>query len=251
MCLKALTALSQETDIKYIGGELGSDIITGDLIFKNNIRGDVPSYYNMGMASKSLTTLCDTWYAGIKAEKFWVKNRFGISIGLRFTQIKSSVSNSANFFYLLYQQDGLNTEYLRISGITQTSDYIGIPVDMRIFAFNSDYSDYNIDLSKFYFKTGLVFNYRIQTKTSVTFYDSEMYPFKDNVANMVGNPKSFCLGFNFSVGYQYKMANASNINFEVSLPTAFFTRETSGLVRPLSGSGFQISIQLPINKITK
>lgn len=251
LSLMVRVVLSQEANIKFIGIEAGTDFIASDLIFKDNLRGDVPSYYNMGEASKSLTTLCNSWYAGIKAEKFWFKNELGISTGLRFTQINSSVSNSANFFYLLYQQNGLNSEYLRMTDIVQKSDYFGIPVDIRLFPFKGDYSGYIIDFSRCYFKTGLAFNYRIQTKTSVSFYDKTMDQYKGNVAKMVGNPKAFCLGFNLSVGYKCKIPNISNINFEVSLLTAFFTKETSGLVNPQAGSGLQISIQLPINTKTK
>jgi hypothetical protein len=138
-----------------------------------------------------------------------------------------------------------------MADITQQSDYIGIPFDIRLFLFKADHSDYNIDLSQFYLKTGLVFNCRIQTITSVSFYDKTMDQYKGNVADMVGNPKVFSLGFNLSVGYQCEIANTANINLEVSLPTAFFTKETSGLVYPQVGSGLQISIQIPIDKKTK
>lgn len=243
ICLLARLAIAQDANHKFIGVQAGSDFLIGDLIFKDNIRSDMSSYYSNGSASdKNISSYCTSVYAGVASEWFFLNNKIGISTGLRFTRLNSIANKegmTTPYFYLLYQQNGLNTEYLRIKEINQKSDYLGIPLDFKFFIFRNE-------LSKFYVKTGVVFNFKLQTKTEISFYDPSMNSYSGSVSGMVGNPNGFSLGFNLSGGYQLVLPHLPVVNVECSLPSAILTREKKGLLDPMSGAGIQISVMFPL-----
>jgi Galactokinase len=204
----------------------------------------VPVYYsNDNESDKNIKSYCTSVYAGIASEWFFLNNKIGISTGLRFTSLNCIANKdgmgSSSSFYLLYQQNGLNTDYLRIKEISQQSEYLGIPLDFKFFVFRNE-------LSKFYIKTCVVFNVKLQTKTKISFYDPSMDSYSGNVSGMVGSPNSFSLGFNLSGGYQLVLPHSPVVNLECSLPSAILTREKKGLLDPISGAGIQISVMLPL-----
>ena len=240
-------AYTQGCKQKYLGIEAGIDFLTGDLPIKDFIRGDVPSYYNTGEATKNLSILFFKDYFGIKTEIMNLSDKLGLSGGLRFINMNASIGKNrygtatSDFFYLLYNQSGNNTDYLKIKDITQTSNYLGIPVELR-YLFRST------DIGRFYIKTGVEFNYLLQTKTNIGFYNEAMTTFQDDVSKMVGHPGSFYSFFYGAFGLRYGQPSKPAINLELCLPTVVLSKATSGLVIPQSGGGVQVSIQIPIKQ---
>jgi len=238
---------TQESKQKFIGIETGIDFLTGDLPLKESIRGDVPSYYNTGVATKNLSILFYKNYFGIKTEIMLFSDKLGLSGGFRFTNMHASIgknsylTGTSDFFYLLYNQSGNTTEYLKLKDISQTSNYLGIPVELR-------YLFRNTDIGRFYIKTGVEFNYRLQTKTNIGFYNEAMNTFQDNVSKMVGQPGSFSSFFYGAFGLRYGKPSKPAINLELCLPTVVLSKATSGLVIPQSGGGVQVVIQIPIKQ---
>jgi hypothetical protein len=246
LCCFAGKGFSQEARQKFISAEAGMDALGSDLLFKDNIRGDVPQYDNMGEPTQSLKNLFYKDYVGLKTEIFSLNQKLGFSVGLRYTRMHAllgkttySSTSTASFFYLLYSQKGTTTEYLKVKQIDQKSDYIGIPLEFRYFAFK-------LDPFMGYLKAGVEFDYRMQTKTNVAFYDNTMNTYQGYVVRMVGTPRSFSSVFYAAVGVRLGKPSKPCANLEINLPTVFLTPESTGLVNPQAGTGFQLSIQIPI-----
>lgn len=243
-CLNAGIASSQETQQKFIGAEAGSVFIESEMINMDYIRGDMPSYSG-GYSSKSLTSFTYKNYVGIKPEFFSLNNKFGIMAGLRFSSSTNSVGKSnywvgnTDYFYFLYRQDGVNTEYLKVKEINQTCDYLGIPVEISIFPFKPHFF-------RFYCKLGTEINVRLQTKTDIVFNEDAMEIYQQELAAKVGQPGAFSFSAYGACGLRLGKQSRPSVSIEATLPYLFLTHESSGLINPLIGGGFQVNFQIPI-----
>lgn len=234
---------------KYVGAEAGICFISAKMPEMEFIRGDIPAYPG-GYSSTYLKSFMNKSYAGIKAEFLSVNNRFGFSSGLRYIQMNSSVgrntywAGNTNYFYLMYLQEGVNTEYLKVKELDQRTSYLGIPLEARFFP-------YNARLFRVYFKLGADVGFKLQSRTDVVFYNQSMDYLEDEVADLIGRPESVSASLTVSAGVRIGRASKPAINLEAGLPTIFLTSGTSGLVNPLYGGGFQVSFQLPVKPKTK
>ncbi|MBK9356853.1 MAG: hypothetical protein IPN08_05615 [Bacteroidales bacterium] len=121
---------------KYLGVEAGIIFISAKMPEIDFIRGDIPAYPG-GYSSTYLKSYMNKGYTGIKGEVLSRNNKFGFSAGLRYIQMNSSVgrntywTGNTNYFYLMYRQDGVNTEYLKVKELDQRTSYLGIPLEAR------------------------------------------------------------------------------------------------------------------------
>ena len=236
---------AQENRQKYVGVETGITFIQGDMSDMDNVRGDIPDYYG-GYSTSNLTSLSYKSFVGIKSEIFSLNDRFGLLVGLRYSNVNSSVgkksywNSNTNYFYWLSNTDGVNTEFLKVKEITQKSDYIGVPVEIRFFPAKRP------RIARFYFKLGAELNYLIQTQKDVVFYDDAMNPYKNEVTAKIAKPKSFYgsiyCGYGLRIGKDLK----PSVSIEVCMPYLFLTSKSYGLLNPIVGSGFQLNVQVPI-----
>lgn len=244
LCLQAGFASSQETHQKFIGAEAGLTFIESEVPHLDYIRGDMPSYLG-GYSTNSLTSLTYKNYVGVKPECFSLNNKFGITGGIRFSGITNSVGknnywvDNTNYFYFLYKQDGVNTEYLKVKEIIQTSYYLGIPVEIRFLPFNPHFF-------RFYCKLGAEINVRLQTKTDIVFNDNAMEIYQAELAKIVGKPNAFSLSAYGACGFKIGKESRPSVSVEASLPYIFLTPESSGLLNPMVGGGLQVNFQIPI-----
>ncbi len=245
LCFYVGFSLAQVPRLKYLGVETGFTSIESKMSNMDNIRGDVPAY-SLGYSSSSLTSLTAKSFAGIKYEIFSLNDRFGLSGGLRYSRINSSIGkksywgSSVNYFYWLYLQDGVNTEYLKVKEIDQKSDYIGIPVEIRFFTAKRPC------VFRFYFKLGAEFNYLIQSQKDIVFFDEAMNPYKSELTGKVAQPKRFYSSLYGGGGFRFGRELKPSISIEACMPYLFLTSKSSGLVNPIFGGGVQLNIQIPI-----
>jgi hypothetical protein len=244
LCLYTGIASAQETRQKFLGIEAGMTFIESEMSNMDYVRGDIPSY-SAGYSTNSLTSLMYKQFIGIKPEIFSLNNKLGILGGIRFSRINNSIgkeaywTNSTNYFYWLYRQDGVNTEYLKVKEINQTSDYIGIPIEIRYFPFRPH-------LFSIFFKLGAEINYLLQTQTDIVFNDDAMESYQKDLTAEVGQPKSFSSSVYGAGGVRLGRESKPSISIEICVPYLFLTSESSGLVNPIFGSGFQLNVQIPI-----
>jgi hypothetical protein len=240
-------ASSQETPKvkqQFVGIEAGAFFISADITNMDYIRGDMPSY-PFDNSSHNLTSLMDKVYFGIKTECFSLNDKWGVQAGLRYSQTSSSVGknsywgNSTNYFYVLYRQDGINTEYLKVKELKQKSGYIGIPVEVRYFPSQPH-------LFRLYFKVGAEVGYLIHSKTDVVFYNDAMATYQDDIRALVDKPDGFSASGFGAVGFRIGRESNQLVNIEVCFPAFFTSSASPGLLSPTTGGGFQFNFQIPI-----
>lgn len=244
LCLYTGIASAQETRQTFIGAEAGMAFIESEMPNMDYIRGDISSYSG-GYSTNSLTSLTYKSYVGIKPELFSLNNKLGFLGGIRYSRINNSVgknsyrANSTNYFYCLFRQDGVNTEYLKVKEINQISDYLGIPIEIRYFPFNPH-------LFRIYFKVGAEINFLLQTQTDIVFNDNAMEIYQKELSAKVGQPETVSFSVYGAGGVRLGRESKPSVSLEVCFPYLFLTPESSGLVNPVFGGGFQVNFQIPI-----
>jgi hypothetical protein len=202
--------------------------------------------YSAGHLINSIPSLSYRSFIGIKSEIFSLSDRFGLSGGIRFSSLNNSAGKEAywtsgtHYFYWLFRQDGVNTEYLKVNEINQKSDYIGIPVELRYFTARRPRH------LRLYFKLGAEISYLVKTRTNVVFYDRAMNPFENDLIAKVEQPRKISSAVYGGAGIRIGKDLKPSVSFEVCIPYLFLTSRSSGLLYPMFGSGFQFNIHIPV-----
>jgi hypothetical protein len=236
---------AQEKRLKYIGIETGMTFYENQMSNTDYIRGDIPSYGN-GYSTSSITSLCQKLFIGLKTEILTMNDRFGLSAGLRYSRINSSAGKpdywtaNSNYFYWLYRQEGVNTYYLRVREINQTSDYMGIPLEIRY------YTAPRPRLVRLFFKAGTEINLLLQSKKNVIFKDEAMDHYKSDLVSKINEPDPFYVTVYFGGGLRIGRELKPSLSLEGCLGSFFLGSGSFGLVDPEFGGGFQINIQIPL-----
>jgi hypothetical protein len=238
ICWYSAAAQAPETRQKLLGFETGMNFFPGKVWSMDNIRGDMPAY---SYASQDNKLISESFfaYAGIKAEYFTLDNKYGLATGLRYMQMNSSVNKNESFFYWLYRQEGVNTEYLKVKEINQKTDYIGIPVEVKCFVFVPSWI-------RWYVKAGAEVSFKMNSQTDVKFYDEAMMPYEDGVTTKVPDTGSFSSSLYAAGGARVGKDSKPSVCFEICLPSVLLTQESTGLVHSTAGFGFQFNVQIPL-----
>ena len=242
---------AQETIINRgkIGLEFGSNGFWGETIVPNQVRASNSAYqyddfyYDYPDMNQVLSNI----YGGIKYESFFYKNRLGLAVGLRFSQFSSEMNASGRnqkYFAWLLRQDELTTDYLMLQKIEQKNYYLGIPLELRYFFRNNSFFSW-------YFKLGTTVNYCLSTNNTITFNDSAMEQYTGAIEEQIDKPSLF----NALVypAWGFKLGNMKSIwgNIEIHLPGFLIGKKAHPFVRQDAGMGIQLSVQIPLNKITQ
>lgn len=226
--------------------ELGGKEANTSLNESWDIRQDVGSY-NYSQNNSVQTSMYITHIA-VKPEISLYNDKLAFSTGLSFSNISSDIcaletsSNSINYYYLRYKTTGLNTEYAKVNSINQSSNYLGIPIDVKVVP----YTISNID---FYLKIGLELNVKLNTNTKIDFVNSSMNEFNQSIIDNVGlSVNNIYSCWKNSIGVRIGNKNKLRYNFELILPSLFITNNNSTLIKSDMFTGFACSIQFPIKK---
>jgi hypothetical protein len=233
----------QESKERLIGFEAGFDFLNCKSPKKEYIRGD-RTLYGSGNAAANLSALGYTAYAGIKREFRSSNDHMGILTGLRFTKLQgiigkdSYMSENASYFFMLYKQDGLNTEYIRIKSLVENSYYLGVPFEIRLFP-------YKEEGMRLFVSAGTEFNFLLKSGLEVNFYNDAMKDMKDEIAAIPGKPNSFESRIYAGFGFCFERESKPDLSIEFCFPSLVLTKDVSGLVDPITGVGFQLNMQFP------
>lgn len=232
-----------------VGVEFGGNEVSTSLNEKWNIRQDVGSGYNGYNSSvNSVATNMYISHFAVKPEIRLFDDKIAFSSGLRFSNILSDVSiwgsqmDNAGYFYLRYNTSGLNTEYAKVRTLDESTNYLGIPIEVKLIPF----SFWRID---FYLKTGVEFNFLLSSKTKIDFVNDAMNEFEstliDNVGVKVNNLYST---WSTALGLTFGNKNRLQYNIEFLMPSFFITKNNSTLVNAEMFTGFRCSVQFPIRQ---
>jgi hypothetical protein len=238
LLLLPLFASGQER-AKFLSLETGIDFIDSqDSGQKDYLRAESPDYNN-GVFSRSIRYETHRIFTGARIEIRSRNDRFGFLSGLRFTQLSSSITknSSPHYFYFLLQQTGTTTEYLRVRKLNQTSNYLGVPVEVRIFP-------YGQKTFRLYFLIGCEISYQLATKTEADFTDPSMKIYQSDVAGITGAPDKWCSAFYGRAGFIFGK-DIPRIGIGITSPITL-SGSSSSLTTPTVGAGFHLQVQFPI-----
>ena len=235
----------QEIQYKNIYIETGMELINcAPPDDKTYIRGDVdpqPSYYE---ETSYMMSLLYKNYFGIKGEIRVLNNKLGLASGLRYTRMVSSLGKNdywttrSDFLYLLYKQDGTTTEYLKIKDITQISNFLGIPLELRIYP----YAEHFIQL---YYKIGTDLNLLLKGKTDVQFVNSNMQKNEGEVDRIIEDPWKFYASLHLAICFKIGKPDRPGVNIEACVPSVILSNNNSSFVTPYAGGGLQLNLRIP------
>jgi len=247
MLLFSLLSFSENPPKLSVLVEFGGNEVDPSLNESWNIRQDVGTY-SFDYSSSSNAVMTDMYVTNfaVKPEISFFKNKLALSSGLRFSNIKSDLSvvgNSSdysNFFYLRYNTTGLNTEYARINSIAESSNYLGVPFDVKVVPF----SILSLD---FYIKTGLELGFKLNSNTKIDFVNESMSQYAQSIISDVGlTTNNLYSAWSTSLGVTYGQNNKLKYNLEFLLPSFFITKNNSTIVNTDMFTGFKCSIQFPV-----
>jgi hypothetical protein len=235
-----------------IGVEIGYHAFFGDLIVPDQVRsvksvdvyesGYFEGYYMGGYENYSCHAI-NKAYAGIKYEALFFNNKLGVSSGLRFSQLWAQLDHNQKYdaFMWLLHQDEQSSEYVSIRSIQQKSQYVSVPLEIRLFPKKRDY------FFKHYIKVGSALNYRFSTKLDIDFQEDAMSKYNGEVGRQILKPCTFS-GFIFpAIGFKWGKNKDPWFNLEFQFPGFIIAKRKHAFVEPDVGLGLQFSVQLPLN----
>jgi hypothetical protein len=229
----------------HIGVEFGGNEPNTTLNEKWNIRQDVGSYYfDANYSANSVSTGMHITHFAVKPEISLFDGKVAFSSGLRFSNILSDINVNGNkgFFYLRYYSVGMNTEYAKVKAINESSNYLGVPFELKIVPIRF----WEID---FYFKTGIELNYLLGSKTRIDFVAEEMKESEQTIIDNVGlKVNNLYSAWSNAIGASFGAGNKLRYNVEFLLPSFFITKNNSTIVNTDMFTGFRCSIQLPVKQ---
>jgi len=234
-----------------LGAEFGYDAFFGDTQKPGMVRethSSTPSiadnydypglFYDMQMLQ--------VLYMGLKTEFFTFNNRLGIAAGLRFSNYRTTFDSDRDYFLWQTRQEGVNTDYVRIRDIAQSNRYLGIPLEIRIIPKKRDRP------VLFYVKLGGVFNYRLHTKNTITFFSEAMNHYTETIENQIEATDDFNAYLYPAAGLKIGRGQFPWFNIEAHFPGVMFTKRASSFVKSNfetgPGIGLQFSIQFSSGK---
>ncbi|MEI6554125.1 MAG: hypothetical protein WCL70_00895 [Paludibacter sp.] len=227
--------------------ELSGNQVNSTLNEKWNIRQDVGSYYSYYNSSGG-SVMPDMFitHLAVKPEISLLDNKLAISTGLIFSNVLSDLNivdnglNSTGFFYLRYNSTGSTTEYAKVHSITESSNYLGIPFDLKFIPFTAG----NFD---FYLKVGYQLGFKMSSETKIDFVSESMDQYQSAILQSIGlTTNNLYSAWTNAIGVTYGKRDKTRYNFEILLPSFINTQNNSTITIPNVYTGFRLSIQVPI-----
>lgn len=234
----------QEEKRKYLSLEIGIDGIGCAAPDKDYIRA--VSDQNYDYYSDQIKSLMTINYIGFKYEYRLMNNLFGLSSGIRYSRMVTSIgrdsylSSDPNYFYVNYNQSELTTEYAKVLEIIQKGDYLGVPLEVRLYPKKYHFL-------KFYYKAGCSFNFKIHSKSDISFFNESMEQYQADVIKVVEKASPNYTTFHFGVGLKIGKSEKPGISIETYTPIGIRFPKGTYFVDPLAGSGIQLSLNVPLN----
>ena len=243
----------QEAKISnLIGVEFGFNAFTGKTVVPERVdqfRTDNPIE-----SGNLFNNSIEVPYVGIKFERYFSEKRMEFAAGLRFSQFSSAIHGKSHLFLFntyddpflwRFREDGAYIDYLNVTRITQTSNYLGIPLEWRYLLRGSD------AFFRPYVKVGVVVNKLLSTSNLIKFENEQMNQYADAVGKQLPKPNSFNSYFYPTLGFKLGKDHYVCLNMEIQYVPFIMAKKAHPFISDSSGVGVQLSLQIPLNKKSK
>jgi hypothetical protein len=235
---------SKEEKHKFLIIEPGIDIMSCAAPEKDYLRA-LSDPYITDYVSDYINAQMQLQYLGVKVEYRVMNNQIGLSPGIRYTRMATSISRSTyqsdkpDYFYINFNRNGLNTEYAKIRELSQNVSYLGIPFEVR-------YYPKKVRRINVYYKAGASFNFKVASKSDVLFSNASMERYQKDVLKVVEKACPYYTTLNLGLGIKVGKSEKPGFFVETSLPVGVYLPGTSHFVKPEAGFGFQILVRVPL-----
>jgi hypothetical protein len=242
----ALHSVVAQKGVRFVGIEAGVQVLEAKIVNSERIRANIS-----GVAAESrsnqLRSSSTTSYAGLRFESFLLNEKFSFSTGLQFAQTRSAIAQRVSvfdwyepdFFFYRFREDGLNTEYVSLEEMVQTTDYLAVPVRVRFFPFKPR-------VFRLFFFSGASFGLKLKTESTATFNDASAQHLNDVVVQHFDKTGAFNADMYFGAGIRLGKIGRTLYGVEVSAPAFSLTPNSGGIVRPGAGVNVQFSVSIPL-----
>ena len=199
MVLLAVVGVRGQGRTTLLGIETGVQTFITHYSDHGFIRGDNAPWIDIDPnSSQGMGTELYNSFAALKLERRSRDNTLGIATGVQFSEVSGYLRKNINpnYYYLLYNQTGTTTEYLRVMEINQRSGYLGIPIEVRYYPFGHG-------AVSTYFMVGGNLGYRLYTHSKTTFQDPAMDKYQSGVNEVIGAPGLWYTSFYGGVGWLF------------------------------------------------
>jgi hypothetical protein len=184
------------------------------------------------------------FYAGIKAE-YTLSRRFAVSTGARFSYKKATLNSDKDYFLWRINENQTSTNYVRIKSITQRNYYLGVPLEIRFFPAEKDYT------VRQYFILGTALNFLVASTNEVVFANPAMEKHSSEVLSQIKEPNLFYGLFYIGIGLKIGKMNHPFGNIEFHFPIATYGNTKSdafSIIEGTAGIAFRTTLYIPIAK---
>jgi len=234
---------------RYLHLESGFVFPNGSLNEDIPIRQNFSHHYDLSSRGGEVTLRSSGSLLGLRFEFFNPKYQAGISTGIRYTNysslIKGSSSSNAEFFYLRYVFIDDEAKYARVKSISETNNFIGIPIELRYIPLQTKYVGLIL-------KTGFEISFlNISPKTTIELQETSMEQYESQIIdNVIRETDKYYSTLYSSIGVNVGKPDKPKFIFEVFLPSYYLTKNNFALMNEVNHykGGVKFSIQFPISK---
>ncbi|MDO5522856.1 MAG: hypothetical protein Q4G48_02290 [Bacteroidia bacterium] len=253
VCFVSVT-YAQRKPIFRIGAEVGSGFVESELKETWNIRQDVNFYdygYHVNYPYNNNSFFGSNYtFVGIKPQVSFFNDRLNVYSGVRMTMFYGGIgSERENSSVFLRTNNTEAIEYYKITSIDEKAGYLSIPLEVsynllrrRIFSGNS--------LLAGFFKVGAEIGTKVYDKQEVRFESPKMQVHEKELLNSINPETNSTYATLYSaIGAQLTARNGRQFSIELTFPSKIQTNNNFSLTTPTVFSGFQFSVQFPVNLI--
>ena len=183
---------------------------------------------------------------GIIPEFVFGNGRFSAASGLRYLSMRCTLDNNSRFgfFFLRYSENSTDTRYARVRSISENSDFIGIPLELRWHLAHSANSQAN-----FHLMIGTDAYFRFNSNIDIDFVNDFMQNEQQTILDYVGiDTNDFLSRFSFGFGGSYTFANRTAITMDMLFPFYLTENNFALITSPISNFAIQFSFQIPLSR---
>jgi hypothetical protein len=184
------------------------------------------------------------YYFGLKFE-YALTKKLAVAAGLRLSFNPSSLDSDRDYFLWKTTEDEINTNYVKITDISQKNIFVGIPLEVKVFPREIDY------FVRHYFIFGTTLNFLVSSKNEISYGNNRMEKYNTLISGQIGKPNAFhgylYAGFGLKIG----RSNHPFGNIEVHLPVYVFDNKrlsSFAKARETVGIGIRTILQIPLFK---
>jgi len=230
-----------------LGIEVGVDFLFGTINKPEQIR-ESQSYYYDGDYDFHCGFVADNrnfgfHYLGIKPE-FLLHKKVAVTTGIRFSTNKITLNSDDKYFLWRISENETSTNYIKINSISQRNYYLGVPLEVRLFTAEKDYT------VRQYFVVGTTLNFWLASNNDISFSNSAMEKYTSQLSENIGKPSFFQGVFYAGVGLKIGKMNHPCGRIEAHFPVIAYgnskTKSFTNIINNSWGFGLQATLLIPI-----